>query len=95
MCDSWTAERHHTLERDPASVVNIVTYSRDGDFLAAGLSDGRVRMWDAKSGGFVAEFRGHEDKVKTVEFTTDDNTIISSSDDGTVRIWDLLDVLRL
>ena len=72
-----------------------VAYSPCGDFLASGSADGHVRLWDARSGEFMAEFRGHEEKVKSVVFTPDSSDIISSSEDGTVLGWNVHDVLRL
>lgn len=95
ICDSYTAERRHVLECDSPSIVNVVAYSAAGDLLACGLADGRMRVWNPIEGTLVAELQGHDDKVKTVEFTADDERIVSSSDDGTVRIWNVLDALRL
>ena len=95
ICDSYTAERVHFLERDPGSIVNILAYSKSGDMLACGLADGRLRVWNPIEGSLVAEFQGHDDKVKTIEFMEDDNRIVTSSDDGTVRIWNMVDALRL
>ena len=93
--DSFTGDKYDTLEREPSSIVNVVAYSADGEFLAAGHADGNVRVYDARTGAFVAEFRGHDDKVKTVEFMPDDDHLVSSSDDGSVRIWGMRDALRL
>lgn len=95
-CDSFSGERHQVFldQRNP-SPIDAIAYSNKGDFIATGSADGNVRFWDAKAGDFMAEYRGHTDKVKGVMFTPDDGDIISSSEDGTVRGWSVSDVIRL
>ncbi|KAJ3552476.1 hypothetical protein NM688_g4135 [Phlebia brevispora] len=95
MCNSYTGDQHHLLGQDDPAIINTVTYTKDGDFIAAGGADGNVRFWDARTGELMAQFQGHDDKVKKVVFTPDGNRIISSSDDGTIRVWSVRDVLRL
>lgn len=95
ICDSFTGTRHHHLEKEPSAIVNVLSYSADGDFIASGHSDGQIKVWDSRSGNLVAGFHGHTDKVKSVEWTPDDNKVVSSSDDGSVRIWNVVDALRL
>ncbi|GJE90367.1 WD40 repeat domain-containing protein [Phanerochaete sordida] len=79
---------------EDGSAVDSVAYSHRSDYFATGTASGLVRLWDAKAGEFLAEFRGHEDKVKSVTFTPDDGTLISSSEDGSVRAWSVRDVMR-
>ena len=95
-CDSLSGESHRRLcDEENGSPVNAIAYSRSGRLLAFGSADGTVRLLNLKSGKLVAEFRGHEEKVKEVLFTEYDSDIISSSEDGTVRVWNVHDVLRL
>ncbi|KAI0770870.1 WD40-repeat-containing domain protein [Irpex lacteus] len=95
LCDSYTGQEKYSFEDDHPSIVNTVAYSKDGEFVVVGCADGAVKVWNVKSGEFVAELMGHEDKVKDVAFSPDDCHVISCSDDSTVRIWNIVDILRL
>jgi len=55
--------------------------------LAAGSNDGRIKLWEQRSGFCFATFTEHESEVTAVKFTNQ-NTLISSSNDGTVRAYD-------
>ena len=63
-CDSFTGEPHREFGDPQASVVEVVA------FIASDSADGNVRVWDTKSGEFIAEYRGHEEKVKLRRFFT-------------------------
>ncbi len=67
-----------------------LAFSQDGATLAtAHESDNNpVRLWDARHGRLLREFRGHTGGVFAVAFSADDRTIYSSSDDETIRAWD-------
>ena len=94
MTNSYTGARIHHFQQRPA-VVHDVSFTPEGDYIAAGCADGGVRVWDAWDGQFVAEVQGHLDKAKEVTFANDGDSLVSASDDGTVRVWSLLDMLRL
>ncbi|EKM58765.1 uncharacterized protein PHACADRAFT_248841 [Phanerochaete carnosa HHB-10118-sp] len=94
-CDSWTGQRRFVFSDDVDAVVEAVAYSLKNDLIASGAADGRVRVWNAKSGAFVAEFQGHEEMVKNVMFTPDGCNLLSHADDGSIRYWSILDTLRL
>ena len=92
-CNSFSGEKGHIfLGKSPASAM---AYSNSGVFVAAGYADGGVRLWEAKTGTFIAEYEGHTGRIRSVAFTPNDEDIISSSEDGTVRGWNVYDTLRL
>ncbi|PSS35524.1 hypothetical protein PHLCEN_2v1518 [Hermanssonia centrifuga] len=93
-CDSYSGEQHHVFSERP-SIVNAVSYSRRGDLVAAGSAEGNVKLWDQRLGAFIAEYQGHTDRIKSLQFTYDDRDIISTSDDGTLRVWNVADALCL
>ncbi len=62
-----------------------VTWSPDGCWLAAGLSDGTVELVESEG---VWPLKGHSDWVRAVAFSPDGTWLVSGSDDGTARIWD-------
>ena len=93
-CDSWTGQRLrvHRLSAHAQSVA----YSPKGDYLAMGDSDGRLRMCDARSGAFVAEFEGHNEAVHELQFLPDGYNVLSHSKNATtVRLWNIRDAIRL
>ncbi|GJE97254.1 WD40 repeat domain-containing protein [Phanerochaete sordida] len=95
VCDSWSGERLAEFADARGAVVEAVAYAPCHDLVASGAADGRVRVWNAKTGAFVVEFEGHEEKVKNVMFTPDGMQLVSHADDGTIRAWSILDVLCL
>ncbi|MEP7124880.1 MAG: pentapeptide repeat-containing protein, partial [Byssovorax sp.] len=72
-----------------ASGYNAVAWSRSGDLLASGHSDGVVRLWDAVSGRAIRTMVGHSGPVRSVAFSPDGATLASGSSDKTARLWDL------
>ena len=93
--DSFSGEQLLLFSDDTnPSAIDTVAYSTNGDLIASGSADGPIRLWDARVGDLLAEYRGHSDKVKGISFTPDNTVLVSSSEDGTVRAWSVRDVLR-
>ena len=75
---------------DAQSQVAGVAFSPDGRRLAAGLSDGNVRMYDPYQGKLLAVLAGNKKApLHRVRFSPDGKRLATSSDDKTVRIWDV------
>jgi WD40 repeat protein len=66
-----------------------VRYAPGGSVLASGGRDGRVRLWDARTGRELRTLEGHEGDVNMVAFSPDGARLASAGDDRTVRVWDL------
>ena len=66
-----------------------VRYAPDGSVLASGGSDGRVKLWDARTGRELRALDGHEGDVNMVAFAPDGTLLASAGDDRTARVWDL------
>ena len=49
--------------------------------------DGRVRLWDARSGKCEREFQGFTKAVLDMDATPDGRYILAGSDDGTARVF--------
>jgi WD40 repeat protein/cytochrome c-type biogenesis protein CcmH/NrfG len=67
-----------------------VQYTPDGrQIVSAGL-DGRVRVWDARTGQTVRELRAKETKaVLSLAIAPDGHTVAVGEDGGVVRLWDV------
>ncbi|HEY1642418.1 MAG TPA: helix-turn-helix domain-containing protein [Streptosporangiaceae bacterium] len=67
--------------------VNTVAFSPDGTVLAAGSSDGSVRLWSLGTGRLTGTLR-HPDVVTSLAFDGG-HELISGCADGTIRLWAL------
>jgi WD40 repeat protein len=104
--DPSLATRHSRLT-DPASAlataprsdsilsVAAVAFSADGATLAAGCSDGIVRLWDIASGDLRQTFSGHVGVVSRVAFAPDGRTLVSLGEDHVLNLWHLATGQRL
>ena len=65
-------------------------FSPDGKLIAAGNSDGKVRIWDAESGQLQGDpLEGHEGGVPAIAIRPDGKLLASAGLDGTIRMWDV------
>ncbi|ORZ10413.1 WD40-repeat-containing domain protein [Absidia repens] len=55
--------------------------------LASGTVDGKLRMWDLRTGQVHRTLPGHNGAITALQF--DDIHLVSGSADKTVRVWDL------
>ncbi len=67
--------------------VDAAAFSPDGEWVALGSDDARVRRADGS--GTPILLRGHEFYVNTVAFSPDGSRVLAGGDDGTVWIWRL------
>src|SRR5206468_6619293 len=78
-----------TLRPDGRFVFGAMAFSPNGLWVAAGLMNGKVEVWDARTGEKVWDRGKHDGYVHIVGFGRDGRTLISGGNDGVGYLWDL------
>jgi WD40 repeat protein len=65
-----------------------VAFHPDGSRLATAGVDGKVRIWDTKTGLETLALRGHPDMVNGTSFSPDGRRLAAVGIDGTLTVWD-------
>ncbi|CAO3665711.1 unnamed protein product [Rhizopus microsporus] len=69
--------------------ISDVKWSADDSLLLTASHDRLVRLWDTETRSTLADFAGHDDIIKSVNWhPTNQHLIITGSKDGSFRIWD-------
>ncbi len=73
-----------------------VSFSSDGQMVAAGGDEGRVVIAETNTGHLIDSFQGHffhnaYREVRSVAFSADSQILASAGDDGTVHLWHIED----
>jgi WD40 repeat protein len=76
--------------------VLCVAVSPDGNTVASGSADRKVKLWDLRTGKELASFEGHAGTVNALAFSPDGKLLASGSSyqegtqaKGDVRLWDV------
>jgi WD40 repeat protein len=83
------ADLRRSVFTDIFGILTAVTFSPDGQYLAAGGSDGKVWVWKADTYQPVAMLTGHTEMVSSFAFSPDGKTLASAGTDGVIRLWEV------
>lgn len=70
---------------------STLAYSSDGLRIAVGHADGRVSIWNVKSGELVRLLEAHTKEVNSVQFISQDSRLLTIGDDKRARLWSTVD----
>ncbi|XP_028348517.1 periodic tryptophan protein 2 homolog isoform X2 [Physeter macrocephalus] len=85
----WQSESFVLRQQGRFNSAVSLAYSPDGQYIATGGDDSKVKVWNTLSGFCFVTFTEHSSGVTGVTFTTTGYVIVTSSMDGTVRAFDL------
>lgn len=83
----WKPQKQMTLPAEASAIA----YSSDGMRLAVGHADGRVSIWNVKSGELVHLLNAHAKEVNSVQFISHDSRLLTIGDDNKARLWSTSD----
>ncbi|XP_028656368.2 PWP2 small subunit processome component [Erpetoichthys calabaricus] len=85
----WQSESYIMKQQGHFNSMVALAYSPDGQYIATGGDDGKVKVWNTNSGFCFVTFTEHTSSVSAVTFNYTGFVILSASLDGTVRAFDL------
>lgn len=69
------------------AIVNHISFSPDGRYVASASFDKKVKVWDGRTGKFLVNFVGHVGPAYQVCWSGDSRFLASASKDSTVKVW--------
>jgi WD40 repeat protein/serine/threonine protein kinase len=81
--------RYRTLAplRHDAAILGTV-FSPDSRRIATSDQEGWAKVWDARTGLVLLQFRAHHHHARSVAFSHDGQRLATGSWDGTAKVWD-------
>ncbi|TFK22112.1 WD40 repeat-like protein [Coprinopsis marcescibilis] len=86
----WQSESYVLKQQGHFFDMNTIDYAPDGQTVATGGDDGKVKLWSSFSGFCFVTFTEHTAPVTTVAFAKQGSVLFTASLDGTVRAYDLI-----
>ena len=70
------------------SVVKVISFSPQGDYLASATSNGEIKIWDWRTGWEIQSMHADTILLTDLAWSPDGGKLASSSWDGEVKVWD-------
>lgn len=85
----WKSETYVLKQQGHFFDLNVLDYSPDGQIVATGSDDNKLKLWNTTTGFCYVTFSQHTGPITGVKFTSNGSAVLSASLDGTVRAFDL------
>ncbi|XP_071088666.1 periodic tryptophan protein 2 homolog [Haliotis cracherodii] len=85
----WQSETYVLKQQGHFNNMECLAYSPDGQHIATGGDDAKVKVWNTSSGFCFVTFNEHLGGITGVTFNQNGKVVLSASLDGTVRAFDL------
>jgi len=86
----WQSESYVLKQQGHYFDMNTLAYAPDGQTIATGGDDGKVKLWTAHNGFCFVTFTEHTAPVSSVAFAKHGSILFTASLDGSVRAYDLV-----
>ncbi|CAH6723075.1 periodic tryptophan protein 2 [[Candida] jaroonii] len=86
----WQSESYILRQQGHFDSINHICYSPDGSRIVTGSDDGKIKVWDNRSGFCLMTFDQHKSSITGLQYSKRGQVLFSSSLDGTVRAFDLI-----
>jgi len=86
---SWQKARFRRTLSGHSDVVKSIAISPDGQILASGSYDKKIKLWAMSSGELLRTLPAHTKRVTCIAISPDGQTLASSSEDATIKLWAL------
>lgn len=86
----WQSEQYIMKQQGHSSEMTSIAYSPDGQYIATGGEDSKVKLWNTQSSFCFVTFSEHTSGVTALQFSHNKKFLVSSSLDGTVRAFDII-----
>ncbi|XP_063709764.1 periodic tryptophan protein 2 homolog [Culicoides brevitarsis] len=86
----WQSEQYVMKQQGHSNEMTSVAYSPDGQFLATGGTDAKIKLWNMLNGFCFVTFTEHTSAVTGIQFSNSKKFLVSASLDGTVRAFDII-----
>jgi WD40 repeat protein/serine/threonine protein kinase len=77
------------LPNAPTNGVEAVAFSPNAEWIALGMHDGTVSLWDLPKGRLSHTFNAHTKAINAICFSNDSTLLASGGWDGLVEVYDL------
>jgi uncharacterized caspase-like protein len=84
----WHQLRSKVLVGHQGAVWSLAI-SPDGQILASGSDDRRIKLWDVKGGDLLKTLPGHGSTVWSVAFSPDGQLVASGGGDASIQLWSI------
>ncbi|XP_040311138.1 notchless protein homolog 1 isoform X1 [Herpailurus yagouaroundi] len=71
------------------ALINQVLFSPDSRIIASASFDKSIKLWDGRTGRYLASLRGHVAAVYQIAWSADSRLLVSGSSDSTLKVWDV------